>query len=208
MKTSRVALVVGGLSLALFGWGCNPFQAAQDKVNEKIGEKVAEGILGKATGADIDLNNGGEDVTFTDNKNGGTASFGEDVKLPDGFPSSAILYPGAKNKGVTMNTKDNVAVWVMQETADDVKKVADWYASETKSKGWTEDSNMNLGGSALVSWSKDGEKLGLSATPGENEEAGKTTLIVTWTEEKKADATSDDSGSDASDTTAGEEATE
>lgn len=187
-NVSRLTLVVGGLSLALFGWGCNPFQAAQDKVNEKIGEKVAEGVLGKVTGGNVDVSGGGKNVTYTDNKNGGTASFGEDVQLPDGFPSSVILYPGAKNTGVTMNNKDQKSAWVMQETTDEVKKVTDWYASETKSKGWTEDSNMNFSGSALISWSKGGEKLGLSASPGEGENAGKTTLIITWSEEKAADA--------------------
>ncbi len=203
-KTSRVVLVAGGLSLALFGWGCNPFQAAQDKISEKVGESVAETVLGKATGGNVDIKNDGSEYSFTDNKNGGTASFGEDVKLPAGFPTNAILYPGAVNKGVTMNTKDHKSVWVMQETTDDVKKVTDWYASETKSKGWKEDSNMSFSGSSLISWSKEGEKLGLSAAPGEDENVGKTTLIMTWTEEKSADTSSDTDSGD----TSGEEATE
>ena len=46
-KTSRVVLVAGGLSLALFGWGCNPFQAAQDKIDATQADKAAKAAEGE-----------------------------------------------------------------------------------------------------------------------------------------------------------------
>lgn len=187
---SKSALIVGAAVLSLFGWGCNPFQAAQDKINEKIGETVTEGVLEKVTGGNVDVKNGGEEVTFKDEKTGGSMSFGENVKLPDDFPKEALLYPGAAVKGVTMSLKEGTTSWVMLETADDTTKVSDWYVKEAKDKGWTEDSNMNFDGTVMRTWSKNDEteKIGLTVSAGTGDQVGKFSIITTYTKEAAQEA--------------------
>lgn len=184
-KTSVAFAAVALGSLALFGFGCNPFQSAKDKMNEEIGEKVAEGVLGKVTGGKVDLENDSGQVTFKDNKTGGTAAFGEDVKLPDDFTKNLPIYPGSKISGVTTNKENGESAWVMMATQDEVKKVAEWYGAQAKSAGWKEESNMTLDKLETRTYSKGNERLSFSANPSDEEKGG-TTIIATWTMEDKA----------------------
>ncbi|MFH1078089.1 MAG: hypothetical protein V1745_02285 [Patescibacteria group bacterium] len=172
-KTSIAAFSLVASSLVLFGWGCNPFQAAQDK----IAEKVAEGMVENATGADVDLST--NSVTVTDDKTGTTASFGEDVKLPDDFPSDMPMYPGAKLTGVTLSRTDGISGWVTMTTADEIKKVVDWFAEEMKGKGWTTESSMTVNGSEYRSWKKD-ETTTLTVNLTKDADTGETSLIATY----------------------------
>lgn len=181
-------------ALVFFGFGCNPFQKAEDKINQKIGEKVAEGILEKTTGGKVDIKDGGDQVTFKDNKTGTISAYGEDVKLPDGFPKQIPMYAGAKISGVTLNQEKEQSAWVMYSVKDDVKTVTDWYAKQTKDAGWKEDSSMTLGELETRTYSKDKEKISLSVSANDDAEKGKsTTVILSWSVQKEAPK--DDSGS-------------
>jgi len=181
-------------AMVFFGFGCNPFQKAEEKINQKIGEKVAEGILEKTTGGKVDIKDGGEQVTFKDNKTGTVSAYGEDVKLPDGFPKSVPMYPGAKISGVTLNQEKEQSAWVMYTAGDDVKKVVDWYGQQTKDAGWKEDSSLSMGTIETRSYSKDKEKISLTVSPNDDESKGKTTVILSWSVQKEAAAT--DSGNE------------
>jgi hypothetical protein len=187
-KNARWAVVPMLGALVFFGFGCNPFQKAQDSINQKIGEKVTEGILEKATGGKVDVKKDGEQVTFKDNKTGAVSAFGEDVKLPDGFPKSLPMYPGAKISGVTMTQEKEQSAWVMFSAGDEVKKVVDWYAQQTKDAGWKEDSSMTLGTMETRSYTKGNEKISLNASVNEDATKGKTTAILTWNIKQEAPA--------------------
>ncbi|MDD5437730.1 MAG: hypothetical protein PHC70_01130 [Patescibacteria group bacterium] len=169
--------------LSLYGLGCNPFQKAQETISNKIGENVAEGLLGKATGGKVDIKDGGNTVTYKDNENGGTTSFGEDIKLPDDFPKSVPIYPGAKIGGVTVSRQGNPSAWVVFSSADEVKKVTDWYEQQTKDKGWKQDSSMTIDKAEIRTYVKDNEKIGISVSPSDDESKGKSSVMLTWDQE-------------------------
>lgn len=179
IRMPRAALALCAASLVFFGWGCNPFQAAQDKINEKI----AGSILGQATGQKVDVS--GQNVTVTDKKTGESVSYGEDVKLPDDFPKDAMIYPGAKIVSSSLSRMNGVSAWAMFTSADPVKTVVDWYAKQMKDKGWKETMNISTNGSEVRSYEKDTLTLSLNAAPDE-EEKGKTTVVVSY-EERAAD---------------------
>jgi len=185
-KTARTLVIPVLCLLAFYGFGCNPFQKAQDKINQQIGEKVAEGIIGKATGGKVDIQNGGNQVTYKDNKTGATSAFGEDVKLPDDFPKTVPIYPGSKINGVTTSKENGQSAWVMMTTNDEVKQVVDWYVGQTKGGGWKEDSSLSFNNAETRTYSKGNEKMALTVTLSNDQSKGKTSLIVTWNLEEKA----------------------
>lgn len=174
-------LVLGALaSLAFYGFGCNPFQKAQDKINEKIGENIAEGLLGKVTGGKVDIKEDGNQVTYKDEKTGESTAYGEDLKLPDDFPKSILIYPGVKIGGMTITKQGNPSAWVMFSSADGPKQVVDWYTKEAKAKGWTQESSMTIDKSEVRTYSKGNETLGVNIMPSDDETKGKTSAIITW----------------------------
>lgn len=152
----RTSSVLGGtlIVLSLTGFGCNPFASFQAKVNEKIGQTVAEKALEAASGgkANVDLSNGG--VTVTDPKTGETASFGADVKLPSGFPTDVPMYDGAKIT-VVSNSASNGAVLAVQISSNDANAVSGWYDQKFKAEGFTTDSETSASQSLFKEYKKD-----------------------------------------------------
>jgi hypothetical protein len=183
-KFFNLALVAGATaSLSLLGLGCNPFQKAQESITNKIGENVAEGILGKATGGKVDIQNDGNTVTYKDNKTGGSVSFGDDVKLPSDFPKNVPIYPNAKIGGVTVSKEGNPSAWAVYSSTDEVKQVTDWYEQQAKDNGWKQDSSLTMDKSEVRTYSKDNEKIGVNISPSDDETKGKTSVMVTWEQE-------------------------
>jgi hypothetical protein len=186
-QSISIALVISALAaLSLYGFGCNPFQAAKDKINEK----VTEGILGQVTGGKVDIKNGGTQVTYKDSKTGGTTAFGEDVKLPDDFPKSVLIYPGSKISGVTVSHENGESAWVMFYANDEVSKVVEWYGKETKEKGWKEESNLAYEQTVMRTYSQGNETMSVNVGPSDDASKGKSTVIVTWELQPKASDTS------------------
>lgn len=180
-QSISIALVASAIAaLSLYGFGCNPFQSAQDKISEKIGENVAEGLLGKVTGGKVDIKDNGNQVTYKDEKTGESTAYGEDLKLPDDFPKSILIYPGAKISGVTITKQGNPSAWVVISSADEPKQVVDWYTKEAKAKGWTQDSSMTIDKSEVRTYSKDNETFSVNIMPSDDETKGKTSAIITW----------------------------
>lgn len=182
-KYISLTLVSSVAVLVLLGAGCNPFQKAQDEISNKIGEKVAEGLIGQATGGDVDIKKDGDQITFKDDKTGATSAFGEDVKLPDDFPKEVLLYSGIKISGVTLSRENGVGAWLMANSQDEMSKVVAWYDNETKDKGWTKDSSLTIEKMETRVYSKDKDRLSITVAPADDEAQGKTTLIVSWQRE-------------------------
>ncbi|MHB1377274.1 MAG: hypothetical protein ACYCXB_07620 [Candidatus Humimicrobiaceae bacterium] len=104
----------------------------------KIGTKLVEGAIEKASGgkADVNLDNGG--VSVKDEK-GGQTQIGENVKIPDGWPSETPLYPDIK---LSMSTKTKNSDTGKNEfsvfgaaTKGTVKDIYNWYKDKFGS-GW------------------------------------------------------------------------
>jgi len=180
----RSVLIIGTTALALFGWGCNPFQAAQEKIQQKMGEKVAEGILNQASGGkvNVDLNNG--EVKVKDKETGGEWSYGENVKIPDDFPKDIPLYPGAKALSYMASGNDKKGTTVVLQTTDDTAKAMDWYKGQMESNTWKLGDTMTISGTEFRSYTKGDNKINLTISGGQGQEAGKTTIMVNWAVEK------------------------
>lgn len=170
-------LFVSLTALVFFGFGCNPFQKAEDKINDKISEKVTEGILGGVTGGKVDVDKDGEEVRFKDNQTGNEVAYGEDLQVPDNFPKSVPLYPEAKIKGIMISGAEDKNATLTMGAEDEVAKVLSWYEEKMSDEGWQQDQSWSFDGMETRSYSKDEEKLTLSISAQEDEDM-KTAIIV------------------------------
>ncbi|OGL73338.1 hypothetical protein A3E39_00060 [Candidatus Uhrbacteria bacterium RIFCSPHIGHO2_12_FULL_60_25] len=169
--------------LATLGFGCNPFQAAKDKISEKIGEKVVEKTLEKAiekSGAkDVDVDLDKQGFTFKDEKTGQVFSMGDNVAVPDNFPSDVPRYPDATPKSVTMNEEQQEAS-LMLETSGGLDEVVAWYKDEMPKQGWKSASSFDSAQAKIMSFEKDENggtaKLSVSVTGDTSD--GKTSIIL------------------------------
>jgi len=83
-------------------------------------------------------------MTFTDPSTGTTVTSGDSVKLPDGWPTSVPIYPGAAVRSA-MTTPGTQTV--MFATRDPVAKVVDFYKTKA---GMTVDADMDLGPQHII----------------------------------------------------------
>ncbi|MHB1253500.1 MAG: hypothetical protein ACYCZ1_04970 [Candidatus Humimicrobiaceae bacterium] len=104
----------------------------------RIGTKLVENAINKASGgsADVNLDNGG--VTVKDEK-GGQTQIGDNAKLPDGWPSDTPLYPDVKlsmsTKTKNTDTGKNEFSVLGEVTKGTAKDVYNWYKDKFGS-GW------------------------------------------------------------------------
>lgn len=172
----RLALL--SAALMLMGFGCNPFRSVEEKVSQKIGEKVAEGVVSGVTGGKVKMDADGGQVTFkSDEGDGGTVVFGEDVKIPSDFPKDVPMYPGAKAQAVVVGKAGDGATLTLK-TDDDAKKVVEWYASETTKAGWEQESTFAANDLELRTYAKGDAKLTLSVSKASEGEKGSVISLV------------------------------
>jgi hypothetical protein len=158
MNTSifvRAAIVVAGLSL--LGAGCNPFA----RVEQNLGESVAEGAIERAIGGDADV-----DI--------GTA------KLQENFPSDVPRYPNANYLASIIQKEGGYAI-ANFTTSDEMSDIADWFDIELKKEGFELDTDMSFGGLARV-YQKDGVAITLQIQ-GPDDESNETTVSIQRLEE-------------------------
>ncbi len=104
----------------------------------KIGTKLVESVLEKASdgSADINLDNGG--VTVKD-ENGSQTQIGENLKLPEGWPSETPLYPDVKlswsSKTKNSDTGKNEFSVLGEASKVPAKDIYNWYKDKFGS-GW------------------------------------------------------------------------
>jgi hypothetical protein len=104
----------------------------------KIGTKLVESAIEKASGgnADVNLDNGAVSVK---DENGGQTQLGENVKIPEGWPSETPLYPDVKlsmsTKTKNSDTGKNEFSVLGEATKGAVKDVYNWYKDKYGS-GW------------------------------------------------------------------------
>jgi hypothetical protein len=83
-------------------------------------------------------------MTFTDPSTGTTVTTGDSVKLPDGWPTSVPIYPGAAVRSA-MTTPG--AQTVMFATRDPLPKVIDFYKTKA---GMTVENDIDLGPQHII----------------------------------------------------------
>ena len=135
----------------------------------QIAEQVTKSAVEKATGVKVES----DGVTVT-GKNGEQVNIGgENSDLPDGFPSEAPVYAGAK---ITSSVSTSQGFLVGFTTADTPRTVLDWYKSELASKGWEVKSNMESDSGGLLTATMTGWSL--SVNVGGDDSGGETTIVL------------------------------
>jgi hypothetical protein len=122
---------------------------------KKVEEKVAEKILEAQTGgkADVDISDDKMSIKTKDGEFKMDA--GDDVKLPENFPSDVYVYKNAKVKMSIGGPKGNT---VSFQTKDPAEKVAEKYKKEMKTKGWSQEMAMEMGEGSSLTFKK-GERV-------------------------------------------------
>ncbi len=104
----------------------------------KIGTKIAEKAIEKATGENIDLNLNENGVNVKDEE-GNQTQIGENAKLPDGWPTELAVYPDVKlsmsTKTKNGDTNKNEFSILGEITNGSIKDVYNWY-KDKYSSGW------------------------------------------------------------------------
>lgn len=165
--TPSVLVVAASLSML----GC-------DTIKEKLGEKAAEALIKSQTGenVDIDTKDGKLSVKMTDEK--GTVTLGANTKLPDDFPKSVPVYPGAQVEAslAAKSDKGEGGFMVTLSSPDPVAKVGAFY-KDASSKGAKLLIDATTPGGRAISWqTTDGFDVS-SVINGESS-TGKTTILL------------------------------
>lgn len=124
------------------------------KIQEKLGEKAAEALLESQTGnkVDIQTNDGKLAVKVTDDK-GTTMTLAASDKLPDDFPKSVPIYPGAKVQATLAGkseTKEG-GFMVTLSSPDPTANVGAFY-KDASTKGRKQILEMTTPGGQTASW--------------------------------------------------------
>jgi hypothetical protein len=110
---------------------------------KRLAERMEEKAIEKGTGGQVHVN--GENGTISVTNDGGTVSVGTGAKIPDDFPSTIPIYPGAKPSlaAKTSDPKGKAAWSLALETPDAKDQVVAFY--KAKMSGFTAESSMDMG---------------------------------------------------------------
>lgn len=114
------------------------------------------------------------------NKDGESVSIGNDVKLPNGFPSDVPIYEPSDTKAAVTTAKDSFAITLL--TSDSADKVKSFYDSKLASEGWTANDNnsqYDFSSGRIASYTKDTRTLGVLIASDESTGSNKTSVTLT-----------------------------
>lgn len=161
MKRSRTAVVILSATLAL----ATPALAACGGVAEQAAEKAVEA----AGGGDVDIDNG--NVTVTD-ESGNAFVAGENVTLPDNWPSAVPAFDGGTLSLATVQADGTAgAMWIVDGSPEDAAQA---YGATLEAAGFTQSQISNAGGMSIAQYDGNGFTVGVTAV----EADGKTGLTV------------------------------
>ncbi len=127
----------------------------------------------------VNVSNGNVSVQ---GKDGESATFGTNAKLPEGFPSDVPIYEPSDIIASATTKKDSYTVSLL--TRDDVSKVSSFYDSKLPSNGWvknTDGGEINYSGGSLQTYTKGSQTLGLLIASDNNSDDYKTSVTITVT---------------------------
>ncbi|MFA5947207.1 MAG: hypothetical protein WC813_04270 [Patescibacteria group bacterium] len=164
----KKALVLASASLLLLGAGCIP--TPQSLIQGAVENKINSELKGDAT---VDLDNNG--ITINNDEEGTSASFGENVQLPDNFPKEIPVLDGAKILGVAVTLKEGS--WISLTTDKTVEEAASWYDAKLLAAGWTVSGAYSARGMATKMYENGSLNLAVIVSAGED--GGPTGVMVT-----------------------------
>ncbi len=156
----------------------------------RMAEHMVERAIEKQTGGDVDIDinpmMGGKDASVSiKGENGETyhMNAGEDVALPDNWPSdipllddAKITYAGTMGMGMGMGMNGDAAgMSVVYTTAKSANDAADFYKKELVQNGWTLAGTMAVPGGSMVHATK-GDMVATVSIGGD--ESGTTVTVA------------------------------
>lgn len=159
MNKSTAVLLAPLLTLSVMGFGCNPFAGVQEKINQKIGETVAEKIIEAGSGGKLDVEAEGGGFSFKDPKTGEVVSLGTNVKIPAGFPTDIPVYQDAKPSIASLSSDKMRAVLAVTVFGVEPKDLIEWYDSRIVDNGYTRKTTAPTAESLFSEYRKDDAKM-------------------------------------------------
>ena len=130
---------------------------SSEEAKEEAAEEFVENLLDKASDkVDIDINEedgvaeltiGGEDGEKLTIKNEGT-------EIPDNFPEDVYIVKGEIESVGSMASGEGELITIMIYPEDGFDDVVKKIKKEMKATGWTSNMNMNMGGEAMLMYTK------------------------------------------------------
>ncbi len=173
-KPVIIVIVVAVVLLAVGGFA---LKKVQQKIGEKVGETIVEKAIEKGTGGNVDISNGGKEMTIT-GKDGAKVTIGGN-KIPDNFPKDIPIYPGSTPSGSwsgSNSNKNESGHFVVLETGDSYDKVVAYYKAELPKQGWSIENALDSTDAAILTIKKDTRNG--SVTIGRDGEGKKTSITL------------------------------
>lgn len=167
-KNKTLLIIITVVAVVLIG-GAFLMQRAQQKVGEKMAEGVAERMMGGA----VDIEEGGEKVTIK-GKDGEEFIIGGG-DLPDNLPSDIPIYPGSSVETSFVGAGEGIILGLA--TGDNVEKVTAYYKKELEKNGWIIDATINTDEGVVFTVTK--EPRGGAISVGIDKETGETVISIT-----------------------------
>ncbi|MFA6197625.1 MAG: hypothetical protein WC734_00515 [Patescibacteria group bacterium] len=162
-KKTLVLLIIGVVVIAGAG-------IAVRFATRKGAEKIAENIIEKSTNGQVDVDYGSNTVTI--NTNSGSYSAGENVSLPNGFPSDIYVIEGDLKAAVSSGDDGyNLTI----ETSKTPAEASAIYDRELRADGWTISGTANYSGVYSIAAQKGNRYLSAGFTTSE----GKNAAVIT-----------------------------
>jgi hypothetical protein len=142
--------------------------------SERIAEEAIEEAIEAETGAQVDIDAEGNEVTIRGPEGAELQMAGGDaIELPDDFPSAVPLYPGAVPVSfLRLGSEGIQATFQTEATASTVQN---WYQEQLTDQGWEVQMNTTTPEGSMLMTEREGNTLVISVSgTGESE----TTLVV------------------------------
>ena len=161
-STTKIVLIVVGVVVGLAILGT-------------IASMVLFGaLLDKATES-VDVNNG--EVTVKSDDGQSTTTYGDNVKLADGFPTDVPIFDPSTLKASSKNSTDDFSA--VATTAQPVAEVTSFYKTEMAAQGWTTQYDSTGEGSSLLTFAKGNRTASvIVSTSTEADSAEKTGFVI------------------------------
>jgi len=151
-----------------------------NNASDKLAENAVEGIVGRATGGQVDLDTKDGSFSVQNESGDSTFSVGDDQKLPDDFPKNNIPY--LKEKKVTFvftTSNENKKSWSVSTTVSETfEEAKTFFADKIKAPDYTDISSYGFGESQTYYGVK--APYGVSVTVSQSSDTANNDVSVTY----------------------------
>lgn len=172
-------IIVGLIIVVLVAAGWFLTNQTKKQISEKVGEEMMEKTLEAQTGAKVDIDAEGDDVTIKTEDGETQYSAGGTVELPDNFPQELVIAGDAK---LILSSSSDAAVSVTYLTNYDQTAVFEKYISDLPGSGWKKDMEIDAGQGKMMNFSRGSEGAVINIGDNNTKDRTAQTLVnITWT---------------------------